>query len=73
VAKNYDASLLDRESLERLMTRELMENLKIDLIFEEGGHEFDILPSPYLNKISPKFNTSALILSKTIAHVSATS
>ncbi|MGB7952839.1 MAG: hypothetical protein WCF23_02565 [Candidatus Nitrosopolaris sp.] len=46
MAKNYHASLLDRESLERLMTRELMENLKIDLIFEEGGHEFDILPSP---------------------------
>jgi hypothetical protein len=25
------------------MTRELKENLKIDLILEEGGHEFDIL------------------------------
>jgi hypothetical protein len=46
VAKNYDASLLDRELLKRLMTRELKENLKIDLILEEGGHEFDILPSP---------------------------
>ena len=37
VAKNYNASLPDRESLERLMTRELNENLKIDLVLEEGG------------------------------------
>ena len=35
VAKKYDQSFLNRESLERMMIEELKENVKIDLIVEE--------------------------------------
>lgn len=42
VAKKYDASLLDRESLERLTTRDLKENLKIDLVLEESEPPEDL-------------------------------
>jgi hypothetical protein len=36
VAKAYDESFLDRETLRKKMTRELKANFKIDLILEEN-------------------------------------
>jgi hypothetical protein len=35
VAKNYDENFLDRESLEKLMTKKLQSDLKIDLLIKE--------------------------------------
>lgn len=35
VAKDYDASFLNRDSLEKLMTKDFKANFKIDLLVED--------------------------------------